>query len=238
MNSFASDNTKPTISYLQGARAKNNRFPIYNLLDDLATLAIGSSTAVVTTLEFFENGDIRPAGEQYRVGETTHTSIRELTDYLNGLQTSNNNCKRRLYLLENPSIEAIELLGNRLGVDPAAFASFIYCPNRANAKDHCVAGELPSRQSLKNTFSLKYEEIRHLPHDAPQVEEYRIAVPSNIGRSVSTFAHRKIGKGVQYITAAVRRNASFWYHVDDTKGSWNGTVLQILQSTETDLCQR
>ena|ERR1700760_1164766 len=211
-----------TTSYLQRVQALRDRYPLYALLDEISKSPVGLSRSIVTVLEFYHSSNDGANVAPCYVKDVTLNNPDSLKKYIENIKLSPSGCSGRLYLLEDPSKEFSEVLGNKLNVDPNAFASYIYCPDRSKAKASLVARNLPSRHIKSHTYSLKYHEVRDLPNDAPQVQNSRIVAPGNVPRSISTFQHGAINKGNHYITGAIRRNVSYWYNMDKTSKTWDG----------------
>jgi hypothetical protein len=218
----ASEPIQHTTSYLQRVQALRDRYPLYSLLDEISKSPVGLSRSIVTVLEFYGSSNDVSNAAPCRIKDITLNNPDTLKKYIERVKHSPSTCSGRLYLLEDPSKEFSEVLGNKLNVDPNTFASYIYCPDRSKAKASLVARNLPSRHLKSHTYSLKYHEIRDLPNDAPQVQSSRVVALGNVPRSISTFQHGATNKRDYYVTGAIRRNVSYWYDLDKTSKTWDG----------------
>jgi CorA-like Mg2+ transporter protein len=219
-------------SYLERAQSLCDRFPLYSLLDELSKSPPRSSRSIVTVLEFYPSANHGTYTSPCQIKDFTLNNVDAIKTYIQGIKSTPSKCRGRLYLLEDPSKEFAELLGNEFNVDPNTFASYIYCPDRSKAKASFVARSLPSRQLNTQQYSLKYHEVRDLPDGAPEVQQSRVVAIGNIPRSISTFRHGATKDTGNYITGAIRRNISCWYNLDETTKIWNGLLrLKFLINT-------
>jgi hypothetical protein len=162
---------KHAMRYLEKVQTLQNRYPIYKVLDNFGSLAVGSSRSFVSVLQFHE----RPSNDgsnpnEFFVEEVPLSNLQLLRTHLGKAPVVT--LRGSLYLCEDPSLEFIEALGEKLNVDPAAVATYLFTPDRSMTKESKVARNLPSRHANSQTFTLKYHEVRDLPSKAPMATEY------------------------------------------------------------------
>jgi hypothetical protein len=147
-----------------------------------------------------------------------HTSD-ELLDYMTNLeQLPPPSCNRRLYLLEGLPSNYIEILGSRLRIDPDVFARQIDCGYLTILKDARDIPMLPSHPTSKDSFSLRYNELRDF---GKNIDSFEVRCTNQPRRKSTTKWEGKFD-GV----SIVRRKASFWSRMNGAKG-WNGASISI-----------
>jgi hypothetical protein len=144
---------------------------------------------------------------------------KELLNYMTNLeQAPPPSCNRRLYLLEGLPASYIEILGFRLRIDPDVFARQIDCGGLAILKDAQDIPMLPSHPTSKESFSLRYNELRDF---GKNIDSFELRC-KNQPRRISTTRWEGKFDGV----GIVRRKASFWSRMNRADG-WNGASISI-----------
>jgi hypothetical protein len=182
-----------------------SRNPILAKLDKILTRPSENGRAAV--IEFHDND----------VAVRRLQSSNELRDYMTNLeQGPPPSCNRRLYLLEGLPSNYIEILGSRLRIDPDVFARQIGCGYLTILKDARDIPMLPSHPTSKDSFSLRYNELRDF---GESIDSFELRC-TNQPRRISTTRWEGKFDGV----GIVRRKASFWSRMIGAE-EWNGASI-------------
>jgi hypothetical protein len=142
-----------------------------------------------------------------------------------------------LYILEDLEPEFIELLGDRIGVDPLVFAE------QTNAwyfTDVQSVGhrQLPSLNRPEKSFTLRYHELRKLDFDCRHdLSDLRSQMTFAINRRYYEpwLVVESPSMPTEDSVGVVRRCASFWtsQRKEDAPGSgWNGKPRLVSTNTK------
>lgn len=190
-------------SYLSLISSMRRRYPNLGDLDE----------TLKHQARYFKNEDGRAAVIEFKdnnVDIRHFAASNDLLDYVTQPPTA---CCRRLYLLEGLPAKYIEIFGSHFQIDPNLFARQLHTGFWDLAKDVGNSSLLPSHPTCKQSFSIRYMEVRDFG-DAIRNYEIRCAnQPRRI--SVSRFKGKFDGVGM------VRRVTSFWYR-HNGKNGWDG----------------
>jgi hypothetical protein len=196
-------------SYLGRVKCYQNRYPALKQLIDFAKTPTCYETRL-TVLEF------RPT----TVSEREISNVQELEGYWAGQADKENECKGRLYLLEDLSVPYIEALGGHFNIDPSFFARHLYLPFWSKDEADQMLQRLPPRLISTNhlnpaSYSLRYYELRSVLTPIGRKNCRRMTC-SNVKRRVLRLEAEHESK-----FELILRNASFWI---PRPGStcWNG----------------
>jgi hypothetical protein len=146
------------------------------------------------------------------------SSLSKLRLYL----TTHHRSRNRLFLLEDLSLDIIELLGSHLNIDGTVFAHHIRDAHYSSGLWNGHVPKLPSENDPGKGFTLRYYEARWF--DDPDMPAFSSSVQTlgNVSRQI-TFGKPLWNehKAQEGHVGHVKRNTSFWSQSDD-EGVWNG----------------
>jgi hypothetical protein len=146
-------------------------------------------------------------------------------------------CKGRLYLVEDISLPYISSLGSHFTLDPRFFVEYLkFDPDRTQnfISGYHTMRRLSSLRPEHHHSTFVYHDLRHFEGAAPRREEYEILTRDNVRRLVTTVDHHN-----GQFTALVRRNLSIWWReAAQATEAWDAIVLVDPSMTEHLLIKR
>jgi hypothetical protein len=135
--------------------------------------------------------------------------IKDLSTYLTS--PASLDCSRQMFILEDLSVDFINLLGPYLQIDPTLFVSHLRDTHWKEDTGRGLPQGLPSFQDQRSFLTIKYYEPRIF--EIESIENLRAyGAPVNVKRQV-TFCDHKVG--------LVRQQVSFWSRAK-ANGGWDG----------------
>jgi Mg2+ and Co2+ transporter CorA len=196
-------------------------------------------TAQLAVLEFFPD----------KVQHREFTDVFALEKYwqdIHHVNASNNTnmiieeCKGRLYILEDLSSAYISALGTRFNLDPMLFVRYGFTPAyiQSNPKElerqpPWVLQPLFSTQMESEALTLMYYEVRELgeiKRDELMDEKIRWETFTNVVRRIVQINRRRESK-----PGLVRRNVTFWSKQNGRNEPWDGR-LQTRSAPYLPIC--
>lgn len=181
-------------------------------------------TAQLAVLEFFPD----------RVQPLKFTNVSALKEYWqnvlrdnasNSTNTTGDECKGRLYILEDLSKAYISALGSHFNLDPMLFVRHSFTPvySRTIQKEFerqppWMLQSLFSTQAESEALTLLYYEMRELGIKRMD-REIRWETCANVVRTIVQNGRERENK-----PGLVRRNVTFWSRRNDGSGPWDGKL--------------
>lgn len=211
--------------YLQLVNDLTYRYPVLNYLNYFiqkrASISAPLYPVRAAVLEFTESQVTRIDFD----GLDGVDAFSKLSRYL----TANQQCKTRMFLIEDLDPAFIELLGSHLNVDGTVFAHQIRDAHYSGGPWNGHAPKLPSENDPTKSFTLRYYETRYF--DDPDMPNFSSAVQTlgNVSRQIafgiSTWNQYKSQAGH---VGHVRHNTSFWsQHNKD--GGWDSRFASVFR---------
>jgi hypothetical protein len=175
-----------------------------NLANLAAMLKVPSENGTATVIKFYDT-----CVAENRFSEERFSHSTELLDYLNRQEE----CSRRLFLLQGLPSNFIEILGSWFNIDPNFYARQI----KSGLIELCKeVGEVPllsSHPTFQESFNIRYLELRQF---IDPIWDYQLRVMDQRRRiSVSKWNGEFDGVGM------VRKSTSAWFRVNKGNG-WDG----------------
>jgi hypothetical protein len=197
--------------YLDRVQNCQTRFPALKSVVDFSN-ATHRHEARLAVLEFKEK----------RVEHKRIENVEMLKKYWAGQAGSEDDCRGRLYMLEDLSGPYIEALGDHFDIDPSLFAVHLYTPFWSKSKENQEHASVlvPAWRLNPTVYSLRYYEVRRFAKRAAIDWNSHNLTSANVMRPILTV-------NPECTCGFVLRNASFWVP-SPNPGCWNGELYIML----------